>query len=316
MKSRRVRVHHWLIPALASLSWSLAHAGKVEDEQIQSLLKRAQAINHIVLCGDLKRLDETGPRDPDDLAKVAKASDSGAAECQYLLGRWNELGQGMPVDYAKARQLYEAASATRATAKVALGRMAEKGLGRPISIGDAISLYRQASDQKEPTADSALGRLYETGTGVQVDKRMAATYYRKAAERGNPDGWSGLDRLQSAAPLFSPEEIAADRLHWRKQFAIRMQREMSKSPELQPFKELRKAGLKFTFSRNSKYPTVTVDSPSGDPAYDAAITGVASRIAMPPAPIYDASAATYVLQIPVGFAAERPATAPAPANSK
>ncbi|MDZ4056793.1 MAG: hypothetical protein U1D69_07465 [Polynucleobacter sp.] len=155
----------------------------VENKGMSDLLKRAQSIHEMVLCSEFSRKDEIGPRDSDDLSKVSRTANSGAPTCQYLLGRWNELGQGIPVNYQAALQLYESAAPSYPLAYVALGRMAELGRGRPLSISDAFTLYQYASAADEPSGDVALGRFYEQGLVVNKAPNLAASLYRIAAFR-------------------------------------------------------------------------------------------------------------------------------------
>jgi TPR repeat protein len=304
MEPRSQAVRCFLMGSLLVFGTSGGVAVAADDVGQQSLLKHAQAISQIMLCGDLNRRSEFGARNPDDLAKVSASAQSGAPSCQYLLGRWNELGQGMPVNYAAAHQLYESAAAAVAAAYVGLGRMAELGRGREASASEALSLYQQASAKNEPAGDVAIGKLYERGAGVGKDLKLAAAYYRKAAARWDNDAWASLDQLQSSLSLFSPDEIATDRRLWRNLFVKRMQREMGKAPELTKAYEGRKSGLVFTFTRGLAQPAVTVGSSSGDPSFDAAISAVGQRVSMPPAPVYSASESTFAIAIPVGYGAQ------------
>jgi TPR repeat protein len=285
--------------------YSTASAAE-KNEAMQRLLQQAQKIRQLAICSDYSRRNDVGPRNPDDLTQVSKFASDGAPSCQYLLGRWHELGQGMPVDLAAALGFYQSAAPTFPVAKVALGRMAEQGLGRPASPSDALTLYQEASAAEEPTADIALGSLYERGVAVEKDLKAAATHYRKAAKRWNDDAWGHLDRLQSAHTIFAEEEITADRKVWRGLYYTRLKNEIGKAPEFEKRSESRTAELQLTYTRGAAEPAVEVLTSSGDPGFDASIRDVSRRVPMPPAPVYSATDSTYVFKFPVNVLAAEP----------
>src|SRR5262249_10184213 len=84
----------------------------------------------------------------------------GDAPAPFNLGQLYRLGQGIPVDLARARYWYqEAAARGNGQAQYNLGVMYENGHGVPEDPTEARAWFRRAAAQNVPGAQEALQRL-------------------------------------------------------------------------------------------------------------------------------------------------------------
>lgn len=112
-----------------------------------------------------------------------EAQDSAA---QHNLGVQYANGQGVPQDYAMARQWYERAAAQGyAVAQTNLGALYHNGQGAPQNYAMARQWYEKAAAQGEAMAQNNLGLLYHNGLGVPKDYVTARGWYEKAVAQGN-----------------------------------------------------------------------------------------------------------------------------------
>lgn len=84
------------------------------------------------------------------------------------------------IPYAK-----RAAAAGSANAQYLLGRANHWGLGVPVNLPEAVRLYRAATDRGLEDAARHLAYMYEFGLGVPVNRKTALVYYDRSAAAGN-----------------------------------------------------------------------------------------------------------------------------------
>jgi TPR repeat protein len=94
-------------------------------------------------------------------------------------------GEGVPQDYAKAREWYEKAAAKgHDGAMVDLGLLYENGQGVPQDYAKAREWYEKAAAKDNAVAMNVIGTFYELGRGVPQDYAKAHELYEKAAVQG------------------------------------------------------------------------------------------------------------------------------------
>lgn len=132
------------------------------------------------------------------------AASRGNAAASAALGDLNRLGDGVPVDLARARAYYEQALAggDERDAAYGLGALA-LAAGPARNPSAALDYFRLAAAAGSGPALVALGDLYRTGDGVAADPAAAHGYYEQAVAVGDErDGPYGLGILarDGAAP--------------------------------------------------------------------------------------------------------------------
>ena len=116
----------------------------------------------------------------------------GNALAQNNLGLLYDIGNGVPQDYAIARQWYEQAAAqNHAGAQVNLGLLYANGHGVPQDYAKARGWYEKAAAQGRANASYILAEMYAHGQGVPHDSAKARQWYEKAAAQGSVEarGW-------------------------------------------------------------------------------------------------------------------------------
>jgi len=127
---------------------------------------------------------------------VRAALERGDATAQATLGAIYLRGQGVPVDYAAAAQLFHAAAARgSAVAQNALGLLYAGGLGVAQDYAQAAIWYRRAAEQGAPEHQFDLAVMYDNGLGVEKNAALAAEWYGKAAGQGFADAEASLGFL-------------------------------------------------------------------------------------------------------------------------
>jgi TPR repeat protein len=117
------------------------------------------------------------------------------------LGFVYEFGLGVPVDYAKALDLYQREAnqsdtpTAQAYGEAGLGRLYESGHGVAQDYAAALRYDQFAATHEALDAVAGLGHLYETGHGVPQNYATALHLYQIGAEQHNPLGELGLGRL-------------------------------------------------------------------------------------------------------------------------
>lgn len=109
------------------------------------------------------------------------------------LGLKYERGDGVPVDYAKARQLYaQAAQSGYGLAYSNLGNLVAQGHGGPADLVQAARYYAQGARLGNALAQNSLGLAYQYGRGVPRDISLAIRYFQMAAQGGNASAQTNL----------------------------------------------------------------------------------------------------------------------------
>src|SRR6266849_3463369 len=133
----------------------------------------------------------------EELQTLRTLAAQGNALAQNNLGLLYDLGDGVPQDYAVARQWYEKAAAqNHASAQFNLGLLYANGHGVPQDYAmarqwyeqaaaqgnaDARGWFEKAAAQGNTNAQFYLGSLYEKGDGVPRNYAEATKWYEKAA---------------------------------------------------------------------------------------------------------------------------------------
>jgi TPR repeat protein len=118
--------------------------------------------------------------------QVRAAKDDPEAELD--LARAYHLGKGVPVDYAKAADLYrKSAEQGNAKAMYNLGYMQHHGQGMPEDDVKAEGWFQKAADKALPAAQLEVGLAYLHGdNGRKQDLNKAAQFLLLAAQPGSP----------------------------------------------------------------------------------------------------------------------------------
>jgi hypothetical protein len=137
---------------------------------------------------------------PQDYAKARewfeKAADKDDAIAMKNLGVLYHIGNGVTQDYAKAREWYEkAADKEDAIAMENLGVLYQNGLGVPRDFAKAREFFEKAAAKDNAHAMGNLGTLYENGQGVPQDYAKAREWYEKGAARGDASTKKVLEEL-------------------------------------------------------------------------------------------------------------------------
>ena len=111
----------------------------------------------------------------EDDRKMPGQADFRRANILYDLKRYDAS-----IPYAK-----RAAAAGSANAQYLLGRANHWGLGVPVNLPEAVRLYRSATDRGLDDAARHLAYMYEFGLGVPVNRKTALMYYDRSAAAGN-----------------------------------------------------------------------------------------------------------------------------------
>ncbi|RPH81426.1 MAG: sel1 repeat family protein [Nitrospiraceae bacterium] len=117
----------------------------------------------------------------------------GHADEQSNLGWLYATGQGVPQDFAQARQWYEKAAAQgNAFAQESLGWLHYYGNGVPKDYAKAAQWFEEAAVQGIANAQGTLALMYQYGQGVPKNDAKARLWYEKAAAGGNADAQNYL----------------------------------------------------------------------------------------------------------------------------
>jgi TPR repeat protein len=118
-----------------------------------------------------------------NLPAVQAAAAKGDPVAEQELGRAYHLGQGVPVDYAKALDLYKKSAAQgNAKAMNNLGIMYHRGSGVPVNDKEASKWLLQAAEKDYAPSELAVGLGYWAGDlGFAHDLNSAEKWLSKAA---------------------------------------------------------------------------------------------------------------------------------------
>ncbi|MDR2141278.1 MAG: SEL1-like repeat protein [Deltaproteobacteria bacterium] len=156
------------------------------------------ALQRKAASGDLKAqfelgqaLDQTGQ--PADQTEAIKwfdlAAQGGHPQAQLALARAYELGRGVPLDLALARQWYRQACQPQASSQAASARpgQARPGPTKKPSAQEAAQDFKRflkAAERGDPLAQMTVGVMLNRGQGAPKDPAAAVKWWRRAAESG------------------------------------------------------------------------------------------------------------------------------------
>lgn len=146
-----------------------------------------------------------GRFDPEQaVAFLEKASAAGSAEAQFELAKVYERGTGVPVNEARALELYQtAADQDFADAINDLGFLHyQGGLGLPADPEKALTYFERAADLRHPQALFNFAALIDDGLIDSKGPADSAEYLYAALRSGSSDV---LDLLSTRPKMFSPQ---------------------------------------------------------------------------------------------------------------
>jgi hypothetical protein len=112
------------------------------------------------------------------------------------LGVSHKLGEGVPQDYAKAREWFEkAAAGGDMNAMINLGLLYYNGQGVPRDYARAREWFEKAAAKDHAGGMNNLGVLYQNGRGVTRDYARAREWFEKAADKGAANAMINLGVL-------------------------------------------------------------------------------------------------------------------------
>lgn len=127
-----------------------------------------------------------------DVAELRCGADQGLLEAQVALGRRYESGDGVPLDVARAAELYKrAAAAVPSNTAIYSPPVKLGGSGRVLLVPNANAGPGSAEAQYR------LGRLLISGEGVPRDIERGRALLERAAEQGHAAAAAELDMLLS-----------------------------------------------------------------------------------------------------------------------
>ena len=212
------------IPAMSTLAQSLRTGSDGTKDLVEAKRWFRRAVDGgdpvaMVLLGDMLVAGEEAEGAKEAFQLYSRAIDLGDTEAIYSLGLLYRDGKGVPVDWAKAKALFEQAvhaGDSGATITLAhsyatrdkpwtnfeeaarwyrrakdegsedgyagLGYLTSEGLGVPKNPVEAVKLYRQAAERGSAWGMRLLGFAYSEGAGVPFDDDAATDWFRKAAE--------------------------------------------------------------------------------------------------------------------------------------
>ncbi|AHI26854.1 hypothetical protein BGC31_16430 [Komagataeibacter xylinus] len=129
--------------------------------------------------------DQSPGTDPDAVAALIRAADSGLATAQYMLGLLHERGWGLPPDRARAEHWYACAAAQGVRpAQARYGALLLEDMGgRPRNAMSAETWLRRAALAGDREAAALLGDLHARGEAALPGDHEALIWYRRAAEQ-------------------------------------------------------------------------------------------------------------------------------------
>jgi TPR repeat protein len=198
---------------LSFLANGVVFGGKVTTMRALSVIILFTALVLPSGCATVSPPIDTSLEDKQTLQTQAA---QGVAEAQTNLGLLYYNGQGVPQDYAAARQWWEKAAAQgSADAQFNLGMLYAKGLGVPQDYVMARQWYERAAAQGRAEAQYSLGLLYYNGQGVPQDYAAARQWWEKAAAQGDAKAQTNLGMLY-AKGLGVPQDYTTARQWWEK----------------------------------------------------------------------------------------------------
>ncbi|WP_053323457.1 tetratricopeptide repeat protein [Komagataeibacter europaeus] len=135
------------------------------------------AVTHFAASGQMPGSD------PDAVAALIRAAESGLPTAQYMLGLLHDRGWGLPLDMAQAEQWYARAAVQGVRpAQARYGALLLKdGDGRPRNAMTAETWLRRAALAGDREAAALLGDLHVHGEAALPGDHEAMIWYRRAA---------------------------------------------------------------------------------------------------------------------------------------
>ena len=125
-------------------------------------------------------------------------AEKGDADAAFNLGQAYRLGKGVPLDLAKAQDMFErAARKGHVDAQTTLGLLLFQNGNRVA----ALRWLKSAADVGEPRAMLVYGTALYNGDGVPEDQVTAYAYISRAAAQGLPPAQGTLADLDAVMPL-------------------------------------------------------------------------------------------------------------------
>ena len=141
---------------------------------------------------------ETG-RVEEALFALKKGIDEGDERCEFILGIWSLLGNGIEQDTeAGTRWVRRAAKAGLPIAQSHLGLLYASGQGVEKDEDKAAEWYRSAAEFGDPLGQAALGAITSLGIGVRKDPIGAYMWTSLAAAQGIEKARAHLPAIEAA----------------------------------------------------------------------------------------------------------------------
>lgn len=159
-----------------------------------------------------------------------KLAEQGNPEAQYKVGEMYELGRGVPMDKAKAREWYnKSVKQGHQKSSYRLLYMDIETSGMNAERKQQMAQLQREAKAGISDAQYFLGRMYAHGVGVSKDLKEAQTWYSKATFNGVPEAESELIAVE--------EEIARVEARQAQQKAAAEAERKKKEAEEQARKE-------------------------------------------------------------------------------
>lgn len=138
-------------------------------------------------------------------------AERGDADARFNLGQAYRLGRGVPVDLARAQDLYEqAARQGHLDAQTSLGLLQFQNGNRT----SALKWLKAAADAGEPRALLIYGTALFNGDGVAKDPATAYAMVSRAAAQGLEPAKATLAEMDQLIPLADRQQGVAMALQW------------------------------------------------------------------------------------------------------
>lgn len=145
----------------------------------------------------LASLDKSGAQSGETRKMFERAAQAGDPVALNNMAMTYATGDGVPVDYVKARSLFaQAAEANNADAMFQLGLMTEQGDGGSKDDAAARALYEKAAARDHVGALERAGDFNLAGRGGPKNESAAKAFYEKAASLGSDDAKAALNRMK------------------------------------------------------------------------------------------------------------------------
>ncbi|PZW49452.1 tetratricopeptide repeat protein [Pseudomonas sp. URMO17WK12:I2] len=219
----------------------------------------------------------------DEFMEVNSFANAGNYLCRVLLASWYERGVAVPIDYDKAREVYQAAAEANPAAYLALGRMAKLGRGQEVDYVLARQLYKRASDAGSLQATTELGKLMEGGKGGAVDPKATLDLYISKSKKYGDEAWIEMRRLRSEGITLELAQEAKYNQLWLQglQGAIGSRIYKDKLWRLSVgVTSPATAKIRLVFRVGRSMPEVSIEESSGDPSIDEQILASMSLLRM------------------------------------